>query len=47
VYTTAQMDYVADAVIRLHQERQSIRGLELVYQAPVLRHFTARLRELV
>jgi tyrosine phenol-lyase len=45
VYTTAQMDYVADAVIRLHQEREAIRGMEIVYQAPLLRHFTARLRE--
>ncbi len=46
VYTTTQMDFVADTVIRLYQERESIRGLRLTYAAPVLRHFTARLEEL-
>jgi tyrosine phenol-lyase len=45
VYTTMQMDYVADSVIRLLQERERIRGLRLTYAAPVLRHFTARLEE--
>ncbi len=46
VYTTMQMDYVADSVIRLLQEKERIRGLRLTYAAPVLRHFTARLEEL-
>ena len=46
VYTTMQMDYVADAVIRLYREREKIRGLKIVYAAPVLRHFTARLEEI-
>ncbi len=45
VYTTMQMDYVADAVIRIHRRRETIRGLRLTYAAPVLRHFTARLEE--
>jgi tryptophanase len=46
VYTTMQMDFVADTVIRIFEERESIRGLRLTYAAPVLRHFTARLEEL-
>ncbi len=46
VYTTAQMDYVADSTIRILQERERIRGLRLTYAAPVLRHFTARLEEI-
>ncbi len=45
VYTTAQMDFVADSVIRLYRERERVRGLKLTYSAPVLRHFTARLEE--
>jgi tyrosine phenol-lyase len=46
VYTTEQMRYVADAVIELYRERRRLRGLRIVYEAPVLRHFTARLEEL-
>ncbi|MBC7186831.1 MAG: tryptophanase [Calditrichaeota bacterium] len=45
VYTTTHMNYVADAVIRLYQMRDTIKGLRLVYEAPLLRHFTARLEE--
>ena len=41
VYTTMQLNYVADAVKEIHEHRDSIRGLELAYEAPVLRHFTA------
>ena len=46
VYTTMQMDYVADTVIRIHENRNRLRGLKLTYAAPVLRHFTARLEEI-
>ncbi len=46
VYTTMQMDYVADIVIRLYENRDRLRGLKLTYAAPVLRHFTARLEEI-
>ncbi|HEY6194822.1 MAG TPA: tryptophanase [Candidatus Eisenbacteria bacterium] len=46
VYTTEHMRYVADSVIQLHRERDRLRGLRLTYEAPVLRHFTARLEEL-
>lgn len=43
VYTTMHMTYVAEALISLYQKRESVRGLKLEYEAPVLRHFTARL----
>ena len=46
VYTTEHMRYVAEAVIALHHDRHALRGLKITYQAPVLRHFTARLEEL-
>lgn len=46
VYTTEHMRYVADSVIELHRTREMARGLRLVHEAPVLRHFTARLEEL-
>ena len=46
VYTTEHMRYVADSVIQLHRQRERLRGLRITYEAPVLRHFTARLEEL-
>lgn len=46
VYTYAHMDVVADAIIDLYQERDKFKGLEMVYEPPVLRFFTARFRPL-
>ncbi len=43
VYTTTHMNYVADAVIDLYRHREELRGLRITHEAPVLRHFTARL----
>lgn len=45
VYTSMHMQYVAESIAQLYRQRQSIKGLLLVYQAPLLRHFTARLSE--
>ena len=42
VYTYAHMDVVADAVIELYKIRETIPGLKMVYEPPVLRFFTAR-----
>jgi tyrosine phenol-lyase len=46
VYTTEHMRYVAESVIELYQRRDQLRGLRITHEAPVLRHFTARLEEL-
>jgi tryptophanase len=42
VYTQSHLDYVAAAVIRVHARRETVRGLRMTYEAPFLRHFTAR-----
>ncbi len=42
VYTYKHMDYVADAVIRLYEKKEEIRGLKFVYEPKQLRFFTAR-----
>lgn len=46
VYTYRHMDVVADAVIRLHQNKESIKGLRFVYEPKQLRFFTSRFEEL-
>ncbi len=42
VYTYAHLDVVADSIIDLYEERDAAHGLKFVYEAPVLRFFTAR-----
>ena len=44
VYTQSHIDYVVEVILDVWRRRDKIRGLELLYQAPALRHFTARLR---
>ncbi|WP_447974416.1 tryptophanase [Nitrospira sp. Kam-Ns4a] len=47
VYTNMQITYVAESIVDLFRRRDEIRGLKMVYEAPVLRHFTARFEELL
>jgi len=42
VYTNSHMDYVAAVAGDLYRRRQELCGLRIVYEAPFLRHFTAR-----
>lgn len=43
VYTQSHFDYLAEVIIALNERRERIRGHRIVWEAPVLRHFTARL----
>ena len=45
VYTQSHIDYVAEVIIKVFKERHQIKGLAITYEAPTLRHFTARLKE--
>jgi tyrosine phenol-lyase len=42
VYTYAHLDVVADACIKLYQHRDTIKGLNMIYEPKFLRFFTAR-----
>ena len=42
VYTQSHIDYVVEAILEVHKHRSSLRGYRMTYQAPFLRHFTAR-----
>jgi len=43
VYTQSHIDYVVEVILDVWQNRERIQGLKLTYEAPFLRHFTARL----
>jgi tryptophanase len=42
VYTQSHMDYVCEVLIEVFKNRKSLKGLKMTYEAPALRHFTAR-----
>jgi tryptophanase len=42
VYTQSHLDYVAGTIINLYEKRETLRGLNIVYETRFLRHFTAR-----
>lgn len=43
VYTQSHIDYVVEVILDVWQSREKIQGMKLTYEAPFLRHFTARL----
>jgi tryptophanase len=44
VYTQSHIDYVAEVIIEVYQKRNEIKGLRITEEAPLLRHFTAKLQ---
>jgi tryptophanase len=46
VYTQSHIDYVAEVIIEVYQEREKLKGLKIVKEPPMLRHFTAEFTEL-
>lgn len=46
VYTQSHIDYVAEVIINVFKEKERMKGLAISYEAPTLRHFTARLKEI-
>jgi len=42
VYTQSHIDYVSEVVIDTYKQREKMRGFKFTYEAPMLRHFTAR-----
>jgi tyrosine phenol-lyase len=46
VYTQSHVDYVAEVVADVAERRRELRGVRIVWQPPLLRHFTARFEPL-
>ena len=44
VYTQSHIDYVAEVIIEVFNNRNKIKGLTITEETPLLRHFTARLK---
>lgn len=42
VFTQSHIDYVAETLEHISAQRESLRGMQITWQAPFLRHFTAR-----
>lgn len=47
VYTQSHIDYVAEVIIEVYNNRNSINGLRIIEESPMLRHFTAKLEPIV
>ena len=41
VYTQSHIDYVVECFAELYAQRESLRGMQIVWEPPMLRHFTA------
>jgi len=47
VYTQSHIDYLAEVVINTYEQREKLKGYQIVFAPPVLRHFSAQLKPLV
>ncbi len=46
VYTQSHIDYVSEIILEVYKNRTTLKGFKIEYEAPMLRHFTARFSEL-
>jgi len=46
VYTQSHIDYVLEVILETYKKRNNLRGYKITYEAPMLRHFTAKFEEL-
>lgn len=46
VYTQSHIDYTAEVIVEVFRNRGSLKGLGIVYESPLLRHFTARFEQI-
>lgn len=42
VYTQSHIDYLIEVIIEVYKNRDKLKGFKVTYEAPMLRHFTAR-----
>ena len=42
VYTQSHIDYVIEVIQEVYSKREKLRGMKIIEEAPILRHFTAK-----
>ncbi len=42
VYTQSHIDYLIEVILEVYKNRNKLKGYKITYEAPMLRHFTAR-----
>jgi len=47
VYTQSHIDYVSEVIIEVFNNRNTIKGLKIIEETPMLRHFTAKLKPII
>ena len=46
VYTQSHIDYLIEIIVEVFKNRNKLKGYKIVYEAPMLRHFTAKFEPL-
>jgi tryptophanase len=46
VYTQSHIDYVAEVILNVFKVRDRIKGCKIIYESPLLRHFTAKFEQI-
>ncbi|MBK6914838.1 MAG: tryptophanase [Ignavibacteriales bacterium] len=46
VYTQSHIDYLTEIIIEVFKNRSKLHGYKIIYEAPMLRHFTAKFQPL-
>ena len=47
VYTQSHIDYLLEVILEVFKNRDKLKGYKITYEAPMLRHFTARFEPIV
>ena len=47
VYTQSHIDYLIEIILEVFKNRKKLKGYKITYEAPMLRHFTARFEPLI
>ncbi len=47
VYTQSHIDYLLEVIIEVYKNRNKLKGYKFTYEAPMLRHFTARFEPII
>lgn len=42
VYTQSHVDYLIEVINEVYRKRNELKGYRITYEAPMLRHFTAK-----